>query len=99
MQSPASGLEQPYAAVQAEAEGPESSFGEKVWMVLVVKLSVGQQCLFAERQPATPWAVVASVQVKCTSGIPLHSELVRPPLESCVQLWALQYKTDVSTLE
>lgn len=45
MQSPASGLEQPYVGVRAESEWPESSFGENIWRVLVAKLSVGQQRL------------------------------------------------------
>ena len=31
--------------------------------------------------------------------LPLHSTLVRPHLESCIQLWSPQHRTDMELLE
>ncbi|KAK4826658.1 hypothetical protein QYF61_010643 [Mycteria americana] len=87
----------PYAAVQAEATWPESSFGEKVWSILVAKLSMGQQCLFAVKTDSHTLGYSSKGAREVI--IPLHSALLRPHLESCVQFWSLQYKKDIATLE
>ncbi|KFQ37036.1 hypothetical protein N331_11017, partial [Merops nubicus] len=70
----------------------ESSQLKKDLGVLVnEKLDMSHQCLVCiQRSVASTWREVI---------LPLYSALVRPHLESCVQLWSPQHKKDVDLLE
>jgi len=70
-------------------------------MLIDPKLNITQQCVIADQKASLiPGCMQSSVASRSMEGIlPLYSALVRPHLESCVQLWGLQYKKDVDLLE
>jgi len=65
------------------------------------KLKVSQQCaLAAQRANRILGCIKSSVGSRAREGIlPLYSTLMRPHLESCVQLWSPQQKKDRDVLE
>jgi len=83
-------------------EGIESSPAKKDLAVLVhEKLHMSQQCaLAAQVVNHILCCIKRSVASRSREGIlPLHSALVRPHLESCVQLWSPQHRKDKDLLE
>ncbi|KFQ71332.1 hypothetical protein N335_11298, partial [Phaethon lepturus] len=83
-------------------KGVESSPEEKDLGVLVdEKLSMIHQCALAA-QKANPILGCTQSSVASRSReviLPLCSALVRPHLESCVQLWSPQHRKDMDLLE
>jgi len=66
-----------------------------------VKLDMSQHCaLTAQKANHTLGCIKSSMASRLREGIlPLCSALVRPHLESCVQLWSPQHKKDMELLE
>jgi len=80
----------------------ESSPAEKDWRVLInEKLDVNHQCaLAAQKANLILGCIKSSVASSLRKVIPpLYSTLVRPHLESCIQLWSPQHKKDMELLE
>jgi len=80
----------------------ESSPEEKdLGMLVDGKLSMAQQCaLAAQKANCTLGCIKRSVASRSREGIlPLCSALVRPHLESCMQLWSPQHRTDMELSE
>jgi len=82
--------------------GIESSPAEKVLRVLVdEKLDMSwQRALTAQKANHILGCTKSSVASRSTEGIlPLCSALVRPHLESYIQLWSPQHRKDMDLLE
>ena len=80
----------------------ESSPEEKDLGILVdEKLNMSRQCaLTAQKANRILGCIKGSVASRLRQGIlPLCSALVRPHLESCMQLWSPQHRTDMDLLE
>jgi len=92
----------PWYQCRLSNEELESSSAEKDLRVLVdEKLNMTQQCaLAAQKANHIVGCVKCSVASRSREGIlSLHSTLLRPHLESCVQLWSSQHKKDMELLE
>jgi len=80
----------------------ESSPEEKDLGVLVdEKLNMTQQCMLtAQKANHTLGCIKGSVASRSREGIPhLCSALMRPHLQSCIQLWSLQHRKDMDLLK
>jgi len=83
-------------------EGIEISPTRKYLGVLVdEKLDMSHQCtLAAQKASRILGCIKSSMASRSREGIlPLHSALVRPHLESCIQLWSPQHRKDMDLLE
>jgi len=65
------------------------------------KLNMTQQCvLTAQKGNHILGCIIRSMASRSREGIlPLYSTLVRLHLESCVQLWSPQHRTELELLE
>jgi len=80
----------------------ESSPDKKDFAVLVYeKFNTTQQCtLAAQKANHILVCIKSSVASRSREGIlPLYPTLVRPHLESCIQLWSRQRRKDMELLE
>jgi len=70
-------------------------------MLVDQKLNMSQQsALAAQKANRILGCFTSNVASRAREGIlPLCSALVRPQLESCIQLWILQHRTDMDLLE
>jgi len=83
-------------------EWMKSSPEEKDLRVLVdEKLNMSQQCvLAAQKANCILGCITNSLASRARAGLlPLCSALMRPHLESCIQLWSSQHKKDMDLLE
>jgi len=98
VQGPAHGSGQSQTQVQAGWRVAE----EKDFGVLVdEKLNISWQCaLAAQKANRILGCIKRNVASRSREGIlPLYPALVRPRLESCMQLWGPQHRKDIDVLE
>jgi len=79
----------------------ESSPKKDLGLVVDMKLNITQQCaLAAQKANRILDCIKSSVASRSREGIlPFYSALVRPHLESCIQLWSPQHRKDMDLLE
>jgi len=72
-----------------------------LWVLVDKKLNTTRQCvLTAQKDNCILGYIKNSVASRSTEVIlPLCSALVRPPQESCIQLWSPQHRKDIDLLE
>jgi len=101
-QGPAHGWGNPKHKHRLGRKWIEGSLEEKDVCVLVdEKLNTTQQCvLAAQKANNILGGIKSNVASRSREGIlPLYSALVRPHLESCIQLWSPQHRKDMDLLE
>jgi len=79
-----------------------SSPAEKDWVVLMdERLDTSHQCaLTTQKAKHILGCIKRSMASRSREGIlPLYSALLRPHLESCIQLWSPQHRKDMDLLE
>jgi len=92
----------PWYQYRLENEGLESSPEEKDLGVLVAeKLDMShQRALAAQKANHILGCIISSTASSSSEGIlPFCPTLVRPHLESCIQLWSPQHRKDVDLLD
>jgi len=96
------GRSNPCYQYRLEDEGIESSPARKDLRVLMnEKLDMSHQCVLpAQKANHILGCIQSSVASRLREVIlPLYSALVRPHLESCVQVWSPQHRQDMDLLE
>jgi len=65
------------------------------------KLDMSGQCMLAEQKANHILGCIKSSVASRSREVilPFHPTLVRPHLESCIQLWSPQHKKDMDLLE
>jgi len=102
VQGPAHGSGQRPVSIQAGDEGIDSSPAEKDLGVLVdEKRDMKQQCVLASQKANH---ILGCIKSSVASGsreviLPLCSTLVRPHLDSFIQIWSSQHRKDMDLLE
>jgi len=79
----------------------ESSPAEDLQVLVDGKLDMSHQCVLADQKAShTLGCIKSSMASRSREGIlPLCSALVRPHLESCIQLWSPQHRKAMDLLE